>query len=201
MLSAAKKASEARLLNRKWVLKARPEGVFSAEACAELAEEHVDLTDLGPEELVVTTEWLAVDAFLRTMLDEGAFHGAVPIGGTLPALGIGVVAAAGARAKLKVGAKCYGMVGAQTVARVTPGELGPWKLMKVPSRGGCDAGGGEAGPKFEEWVPRRVPAVGEVIARQWRVPPPPLYKPRPCPSYSGRRDRINLVPNLIRYQM
>ena len=26
------------------------------------------------------------------------------------------------------------------------------------------------------------------------VPPPPLYKPRPCPSYSGRRDHINLVP-------
>ena len=35
----------------------------------------------------------------------------------------------------------------------------------------------------------------------WRVasrrsyPPPPLYKLRPCPSYSRRRDRINLGPN------
>ena len=28
-----------------------------------------------------------------------------------------------------------------------------------------------------------------------RVPPPPLSKLRPCPSYSRRRDRINLVPN------
>ena len=28
------------------------------------------------------------------------------------------------------------------------------------------------------------------------VPPPPLSKLRPCPSYSRRRDRINLVPNL-----
>ena len=27
-------------------------------------------------------------------------------------------------------------------------------------------------------------------------PPPPLYKLRPCPSYSGCRDRINLAPNL-----
>ena len=26
-------------------------------------------------------------------------------------------------------------------------------------------------------------------------PPPPLYKLRPCPSYSRRRDRVNLVPN------
>ena len=31
-------------------------------------------------------------------------------------------------------------------------------------------------------------------------PPAPLYKLRPCPSYSVRRDRINLVPNLIRYK-
>ena len=28
------------------------------------------------------------------------------------------------------------------------------------------------------------------------IPPPPL-----CLSYSGRRDRINSVPNLIRYEM
>ena len=26
------------------------------------------------------------------------------------------------------------------------------------------------------------------------TPPPPLYKLRPCPSYSGCGDRINLVP-------
>ena len=32
-------------------------------------------------------------------------------------------------------------------------------------------------------------------------PPPPLYKPRPCPSYSRRRDRNNCVHNLIRYAM
>ena len=34
------------------------------------------------------------------------------------------------------------------------------------------------------------------------VPPPPLlYKLRPCPSYSRRRDRNNLVRNLIAYEM
>ena len=27
------------------------------------------------------------------------------------------------------------------------------------------------------------------------TPPPPLCKLRPCPSYSKRRDRINLGPN------
>ena len=37
-----------------------------------------------------------------------------------------------------------------------------------------------------------------------RAPPPPpthLQKLRPYPSYSWRRDRVNLVPNLVRYQM
>ena len=33
-----------------------------------------------------------------------------------------------------------------------------------------------------------------------RYPPPLLYKLRPCPSYSGCRDCINLVPNLMRYK-
>jgi len=28
-------------------------------------------------------------------------------------------------------------------------------------------------------------------------PPPPLYKLRPCPSYSRRRDHIALGPNFI----
>ena len=31
-------------------------------------------------------------------------------------------------------------------------------------------------------------------------PPPPLYKLRPCPSYSTCRDRIHLAPNLIQYK-
>ena len=33
------------------------------------------------------------------------------------------------------------------------------------------------------------------------IPPPPfLYKLRPCPSYSRRRDRIDLVPSLVQYK-
>ena len=33
------------------------------------------------------------------------------------------------------------------------------------------------------------------------IPIPTLYKLRPCPTYNGRRDRIDLVPNLISYEM
>ena len=32
-------------------------------------------------------------------------------------------------------------------------------------------------------------------------PPPPLYKLRPCPSYSRRRDCNNFVRNLVMYEM
>ena len=40
---------------------------------------------------------LSVDAFLRTMLDEKAYHGAISLGDTLPALGYGRVIALGGR--------------------------------------------------------------------------------------------------------
>ena len=36
---------------------------------------------------------------------------------------------------------------------------------------------------------------GGLLHRAFSYPPPPLYKLRPCPSYSRRRDRINLGPN------
>ena len=46
-------------------------------------------------------------------------------------------------------------------------------------------------------------SASQVPQQQPEVPPPPLYKLRPCPSYSRRRDRINLgptfnsVPNVV----
>ena len=38
-------------------------------------------------------------------------------------------------------------------------------------------------------------AIMALLGTSLFVPPPPLYKLRPCPSYSRRRDRINLVSN------
>ena len=57
----------------------------------------------------------------------------------------------------------------------------------------------EAGP----WPVRGWQTVRGQRVRGWRdghsasrrVPPPPLYKLRPCQSYSRRRDCINLGPN------
>ena len=51
----------------------------------------------------------------------------------------------------------------------------------------------------------REPVLGprspSVRGKGLQYPPPPLYKLRPCPSYSRRRDRINCVRNLITYEM
>ena len=50
-------------------------------------------------------------------------------------------------------------------------------------------------------IPQFLVYTGPVFPQKRRgFPPPPLYKLRPCPSYSRRRDRINLVPNLIWYK-
>lgn len=118
--------------NRRWVLNSRPEGLFSASNNASLVTENLDTTSLESEELVIQVETLSVDAFLRTMLDEEAYHGSVPLGSTLPAMGIGQVIAAGPSAKLSVGTKCMGMLGAQTYSKLTPGVMGPMKLLKLP---------------------------------------------------------------------
>ena len=51
-------------------------------------------------------DYLAVYRLLySTMLDEEAYHGAISLGATLPAMGIGTVVAAGSKAKLKVGGR------------------------------------------------------------------------------------------------
>ena len=78
--------------NKKWVLKKRPQGLFNAKTCA-LEEASVCAGDLKENEILVKTEYLSVDAFIRTMLDEtkNAVHKGIDVGGTVPAIGIGQV--------------------------------------------------------------------------------------------------------------
>ncbi len=56
----------------------------------EVVEE--ELGDLPPEHVLVEVDTLSGDAFIRTMLDErDGFHGVIPIGGPVVALGVGQV--------------------------------------------------------------------------------------------------------------
>lgn len=119
------------MMNEKWVLKERPNGVFRAQ-CLELQEESVDTIALDDEEVVVKVETLSVDAFLRTMLDEGAYHGEIKPGNLMTAMGMGMVIAVGPKSKLKVGNRVVGSLGAQTISKLTPGPMGPMKIMQLP---------------------------------------------------------------------
>ena len=61
-----------------------------------------------------------------------------------------------------------------------------------------------AGVVFEQSVGDVTLATLQVWAAYWVRPvgvPPPPNKPRPCPSYSRRRDRNDCVCNLITYEM
>ena len=76
------------LLNKKWILEQRPNGIFNAETDVKLVKEQIELSaSCKDDEVVIETSALSVDAFIRTMLDEEAYHGAIGIGSTIPALG------------------------------------------------------------------------------------------------------------------
>jgi NADPH-dependent curcumin reductase len=65
---------------------------------------------------------LSVDAFIRTMLDETAYHGSISLKQTLPALGYGTVVYSQSN-NFQVGQNVMGMLGAQTYAKVPARQL------------------------------------------------------------------------------
>lgn len=96
-------------LNRKWILKRRPVGIFDPKRDAELVtiDEPCSIED---HQVLVEPQLLSVDAFIRTMMDELAYHGSVPLGGTIPALGYGKVIKAGPKSGHKEGTTVAGML-------------------------------------------------------------------------------------------
>lgn len=124
------------VINQKWILKARPNGVFQADHDVEMITEQVALTltsDIDDNDnniqtcpddhVVVKVDTLSVDAFIRTMLDAEAYHGSVDLGKTLPAIGYGTVVHAGKKTSRRVGSSVMGMMGAQTYAVVPVSQL------------------------------------------------------------------------------
>mmetsp|Transcript_16944 Transcript_16944/g.25637 ORF Transcript_16944/g.25637 Transcript_16944/m.25637 type:complete len:369 (-) Transcript_16944:64-1170(-) len=104
--------------NQKWILTQRPQGAFNPETDVEMVVETIQLQDCDDDEVIIETDTLSVDAFVRTMLDEDAFHGTVELGTTLPAMGYGKVVVAGQKSGYQVGTYVQGMMGAQTYGKV-----------------------------------------------------------------------------------
>ncbi len=110
------------VMNQKWVLASRPNGLFDPEKDANLVTEKLVL-DCADDEVIVETDVLSVDAFIRTMLDEEAYHGSIPVGGTIRAIGYGKVIHAGSATKYKVGSSVLGMMGAETYTKIKAGMI------------------------------------------------------------------------------
>lgn len=103
---------------RRITLARRPTGpvetdCFRVEECA--------LPSLQSGQVLVETTCLSIDAFIRTILYESAYHAPVAIGATLSAMGVGRVIESGSP-DLAVGDAVFGPLGAQTHA-VMPAAL------------------------------------------------------------------------------
>ena len=74
--------------NTRVVLASRPKGMPRLE---DFRVEQVPIDPVGEGAALVGVDYLSIDAFIRTTLNDEAYHGSVPIGGTISALGVGHV--------------------------------------------------------------------------------------------------------------
>ncbi len=103
-------------VNRKVVLRQRPHGT-PVDTDFEVVEEKIE--SLTPGEVLVQVDVLSIDAFIRTVLDEGSYHATAHIGRAVTSLGVGRVVESSAE-EFKPGDHVFGPLGAQTLA-VLPG--------------------------------------------------------------------------------
>jgi NADPH-dependent curcumin reductase CurA len=113
------------LVNHKWVLTSYPTDYFECGKHSKLVKEVIELNGADDDAdadasklIVIQVEALSIDAFLRTLLanEKNAVHGSlrVSIGGTLPALGIGVVLQSPTTCPYQPGDRVSGLLGGQT---------------------------------------------------------------------------------------
>jgi NADPH-dependent curcumin reductase CurA len=74
--------------NRRVVLVQRPQGMPKVE---DFRVEDVPVGALEEGQVLIGAKHISIDAFIRTTLNETAYHGSTPVGGTIPALAVGHV--------------------------------------------------------------------------------------------------------------
>ena len=105
--------------NRKVVLVNRPKGT-PADTDFAVVDEAVEAPT--PGHVLVQVDVLGIDAFIRTVLDEGAYHGTASLGSAVVALGVGRVIESNAEG-LEPGDHVFGPLGAQTIATLPAAAL------------------------------------------------------------------------------
>jgi NADPH-dependent curcumin reductase CurA len=116
-------------INRKVVLAARPDGV-PQPSCFRLEEE--PLAPLVDGQVRVDVSHLSIDAFIRTTLEEVAYHGAVGIGSTITALGVGHVRESRSD-RFAPGDAVMAPLGAQTIATLPDVMVQPIDENRAPA--------------------------------------------------------------------
>jgi hypothetical protein len=109
-------------------LVSRPTGLPEA---SDFRVEEEELPPLAEGQVRVDVEHLSIDAFIRTVLEEQAFHGSVSLGGTVTAFGVGRIRESQAP-HLGVGDGVIGPVGAQSIATIPAGMLRKIDAEQVP---------------------------------------------------------------------
>lgn len=106
-------------MNCKVVLRSRPTGT-PLDSDFEVLEEEVEAPQSG--DALVQVDVLSIDAFIRTVLDEGSYHATAHIGRAVTALGVGRVIESNTDG-LEPGDHVFGPLGAQTIASLPGGAL------------------------------------------------------------------------------
>ena len=115
-------------VNRKAVLASRPAGLPEP---SDFRIEEEPLPELDDGEVRVDVSYLSIDAFIRTALEEVAFHTPIPIGGTVSAFGVGHVRESRSE-RFVPGDAVIGPIGAQSVATVPDPMLTPIDEKRAP---------------------------------------------------------------------
>jgi hypothetical protein len=116
-------------INRKVVLVSRPRGALAASG---FRVETEALAPLAGGQVRVDVSRLSIDAFIRTTLETSAYHGSLPLGGTVMALGVGSVRESRAPG-LAPGDWVSGPLMAQTAATLPAAMLEKIDLALAPA--------------------------------------------------------------------
>lgn len=121
---------------QKWSVVRLPKQKFQASRHLKMSEEkapdELDSIELTPNQVLVHVEAFSIDAFLRTLLDEGSFHYSLKVGDTMRAAGYGTVVRAGSNQAYKVGSRVAGVLPVTNLAVV---EKSPFLLSMAPFPG------------------------------------------------------------------
>ena len=115
--------------NQKITLVARPVGT---PLLSDFGHETESVTDPEPGHAIIAVDVLSIDAFIRTVLNERAYHGGMRLGGTVTALGVGHVLRSN-DARLQEGDTVFGPLGAQTVASPPVSALRKLDITNFPA--------------------------------------------------------------------